>query len=230
MSTLRTVFGALGIAAGFMLFAFPVFNPIMRIVVNKDTGQLSGMPYYVTLLSCLLSLWYATPFVSQNNTALLVLNGIGAVFEATYVLAFLLYSPRNHRNKIYGLLFGIIIISAGDVLISYFALHGQTRKIVAGIITGTVSILMYGSPLTVVRTVVNEKSVESMPLSLSLFSFLCATCWFVYGILGSDYIVAIPNGIGCLLGIVQLSLYAFYFHGRNMQTSDEASVELGQGK
>lgn len=69
---------------------------------------------------------------------------------------------------------------------------------------------MYASPLSVMRLVIKTKSVEFMPFFLSLFVFLCGTSWFIFGLLGHDPFVAIPNGFGCGLGAVQLILYAIY--------------------
>nr|GMD85572.1 bidirectional sugar transporter SWEET1-like [Ipomoea batatas] len=61
-----------------------------------------------------------------------------------------------------------------------------------------------------------------MPFFLSVFVFLCGTSWFIFGLLGKDPFVAIPNGFGCGLGAVQLILYAIY--------CDKKSFPDGSGK
>nr|AFK34508.1 unknown [Lotus japonicus] len=69
---------------------------------------------------------------------------------------------------------------------------------------------MYGSPLSIMRLVIKTKSVEFMPFFLSLFVFLCGTSWFIFGLIGHDPFVAVPNGIGSILGTMQLILYFIY--------------------
>ncbi|KAL6210667.1 hypothetical protein ACLB2K_015899 [Fragaria x ananassa] len=61
------------------------------------------------------------------------------------------------------------------------------------------------------------------------FVFLCGTSWFVYGLLGHDPFVAVPNGFGCALGALQLILYFFYKAGdtKKQQPTAEDSVEPG---
>lgn len=43
------------------------------------------------------------------------------------------------------------------------------------------------------RVVIRTKSVEFMPFFLSLFMFLCATSFCVFGVLGGDPFVAVSR-------------------------------------
>ncbi|KAK4490172.1 hypothetical protein RD792_000829 [Penstemon davidsonii] len=67
-----------------------------------------------------------------------------------------------------------------------------------------------------------------MPFFLSLFVFVAGTSWFIFGLLGKDPFVAIPNGIGCGLGAVQLILYAVYRDnkGQNKKPEVDESLEM----
>ncbi|CAH8326246.1 unnamed protein product [Eruca vesicaria subsp. sativa] len=81
--------------------------------------------------------------------------------------------------------------------VSLFGLHGNGRKLFCGIAATVFSIIMCASPLSIMRLVIKMKSVEYMPFFLSLFVVLCGTSWFIYGLIGRDSFVAIPNGFGC---------------------------------
>ncbi|XP_051139812.1 bidirectional sugar transporter SWEET1-like [Andrographis paniculata] len=226
-NTLHFVFGIFGNVSALFLFLAPVIT-FKRIVMNRSTEQFSGIPYVMTLLNCLLSAWYGMPFVSPNNVLVSTINGTGAAIEIIYVMIFLVFAPRKEKGKILGLLSLVLAVFAIVVFVSLFALHGNGRKFFCGLAATIFSIVMYGSPLTIIRTVIKTKSVEFMPFFLSLFVFFCGTSWFIFGLLGKDPFVAIPNGFGCGLGTVQLILYAIYHKnkGQAKKSSPDESMEI----
>ncbi|CAI9115607.1 OLC1v1016549C1 [Oldenlandia corymbosa var. corymbosa] len=221
------IMGVFGNAFALFLFLAPLIT-FRRIVKKRSTEQFSGVPYVMTLLNCLLSAWYGMPFVSPHNLLVSTINGTGAAIESIYVIIFLIFAPRKEKAKIFGLFVLVLSVFAAVVFISLFALHGQSRKLFCGLAATIFSIVMYASPLTIIRLVIKTKSVEFMPFFLSLFVFLCGTSWFIFGLLGKDPFVAIPNGFGCGLGTVQLILYAIYRNnkGESKKEASDQSVEL----
>ncbi|KAH9757358.1 Bidirectional sugar transporter SWEET1 [Citrus sinensis] len=206
-------------ATALFLFLAPTIT-FRRIVRRKSTEQFSGIPYVMTLLNCLLSAWYGLPFVSKNNILVSTINGTGSAIEIIY------------KAKIFGLFMLVLTVFAAVALVSLLAFHGNARKIFCGFAATIFSIIMYASPLSIMRMVIKTKSVEFMPFFLSLFVFLCGTSWFVFGLLGRDPFVAVPNGFGCGLGTMQLILY-FIYHKKGEPEKPSAangSVEIGQEK
>ncbi|KAL8134375.1 hypothetical protein AgCh_009414 [Apium graveolens] len=120
-----------------------------RIILNKSTEQFSGIPYLMTMLNCALSAWYGMPFVSSNNILVSALNGTGAGIEAIYVLIFLIYAPKKEKLKILGILTFVLTVFCTIAFISIFVLHHQKRKIFCGLAAAIFSVIMYGSPLSV---------------------------------------------------------------------------------
>ncbi|RLN24840.1 bidirectional sugar transporter SWEET1a [Panicum miliaceum] len=205
----RFFFGVSGNVIALFLFLSPVVT-FWRIIKKRSTEDFSGVPYNMTLLNCLLSAWYGLPFVSPNNILVTTINGTGSLIEAIYVVIFLIFAERRIRLRMLGLLGVVTSIFAAVVLISLLALHGNGRKIFCGLAATIFSICMYASPLSIMRLVIKTKSVEFMPFLLSLSVFLCGTSWFIYGLLGRDPFIIIPNGCGSFLGLTQLILYAIY--------------------
>ncbi|KAK6131491.1 hypothetical protein DH2020_034768 [Rehmannia glutinosa] len=202
---------------------------------KRSTEQFSGIPYVMTLLNCLLAAWYGLPFISKDNYLVSVINGTGAVIETVYVLIFLIFAPKKEKAKILGLLLCILAIFSTIALVSVFAFHGKPKKkqLLCGFAATVFSIIMYASPLSVMRMVIKTKSVEYMPFLLSLFVFLCGTSWFTYGLIGKDKFLYIPNGFGSLLGAMQLILYAIYRNNKGDDTkkpTTDGTLEMGLPK
>ncbi|KAH7835424.1 hypothetical protein Vadar_026052 [Vaccinium darrowii] len=116
---------------------------------------------------------------------------------------------QKEKGKTAGLLAFVLSVFAAVAFISLFALHGNRRKIFCGLAASVFSIIMYGSPLSIMWNVVKTKSVEFMPFFLLLFVFFCGTSWFLFGLIGNDPFVSVPNGFGCGLGVVQLIFMSF---------------------
>ncbi|WVZ67941.1 hypothetical protein U9M48_016953 [Paspalum notatum var. saurae] len=206
----RFFFGVSGNVIALFLFLSPVVT-FWRIIRKRSTEDFSGVPYNMTLLNCLLSAWYGLPFVSPNNILVTTINGTGSVIEVIYVVIFLIFAAdRRIRLRMLGLLGVVTSIFTTVVLVSLLALHGNGRKVFCGLAATIFSICMYASPLSIMRLVIKTKSVEFMPFLLSLAVFLCGTSWFIYGLLGRDPFIIIPNGCGSVLGLMQLILYAIY--------------------
>lgn len=225
------IFGIFGNITAMILFLVPLIT-FRKITKNKSTEEFSGFPYVSTLLNCLLSLWYGLPFVSANNLLVSTVNGAGAVLELCYVVVFLFYiQDKKYRVKIFGLLVIVLNFFAMVALVSLLALHGHARKLFCGFAAAIFSICMYASPLSIMRTVIKTKSVKYMPFFLSLFVFLCGTSWFIYGLLGNDPFVSVPNGVGSVLGAMQLILYAVYkdWKKKNASISSPPVKEEGKG-
>ncbi|KAF8405840.1 hypothetical protein HHK36_007917 [Tetracentron sinense] len=210
------------------LFLAPTVT-FKRIIKSKSTEQFSGVPYVMTMLNCLLSAWYGLPFVSPHNILVSTVNGTGAVIESIYVLIFIIYAPKREKGKMLGLLAFVLMVFSMVAIVSLVALHGSNRKLFCGLAATIFSIIMYGSPLSIMKLVIQTKSVEFMPFFLSLFVFLCGTSWFIYGLLGHDPFLAVPNGFGCGLGALQLILYAIFRNNKGgaKKTSAYDSAEMG---
>ncbi|KAL3334871.1 hypothetical protein AABB24_031208 [Solanum stoloniferum] len=228
--TIQFVFGIVGNAATLFLFLVPTFT-FKRIIENKSTEQFSGIPYVMTFLNCLLSAWYGLPFITSNNILIATINGAGAAIELIYVLIFFLYAPNKQKGKILAMLILVILAFAAAAVISVLAFHGKNRQLFCGTAATIFSIVMYASPMSIIRLVIKTKSVEYMPFFLSVAVVVSCSCWFTYAMLGMDPFIGISTGVGLALGIVQLILYFIYCDKKilNKKTSatDESLQNMG---
>ncbi|KAL0307964.1 UNVERIFIED_CONTAM: Bidirectional sugar transporter SWEET5 [Sesamum angustifolium] len=95
----------------------------------------------------------------------------------------------------------------------------QVEVFVCWNIVRNFNIMMYASPLTVMKRVIKTKSVKYMPFSLSLANFANGIVWSIYALIKLDPFVLVPNGLGTLSGLVQLVLFATYY--RTTKWGDE---------
>ncbi|KAJ6895010.1 hypothetical protein NC652_028682 [Populus alba x Populus x berolinensis] len=198
------------IAAG-NIFAFGLFvSPIptfRRIIRNRSTEQFSGLPYIYALMNCLICMWYGTPLVSADNLLLVTVNSFGAVFQLAYIILFIIYAERRIKVFIPSSLQALSAFSGFSMVIPYIFFP---LLLAVGSLTVVSLISMFASPLFIINLVIRTKSVEFMPFYLSLSTFLMSSSFVLYGLLNFDAFVYVPNGIGTILGIIQLALYVHY--------------------
>ncbi|KAK3410163.1 hypothetical protein EUGRSUZ_J02187 [Eucalyptus grandis] len=97
-------------------------------------------------------------------------------------------------------------------LVFLLVFHDHKRRILAfGIFCDMCNIIMYTSPLTIMKKVITTRSVEYMPFYLSLANFLNGCVWTAYALIKLDIFILISNSLGSISGAVQLILYSCYY-------------------
>ncbi|KAL6851948.1 hypothetical protein ACP4OV_020133 [Aristida adscensionis] len=203
-------FGLLGNIISFMTFMAPV-PTFYRIYKSKSAEGFQSVPYVVALFSCMLWIYYA--LVKTNESLLITINAAGCVIETIYIVMYLVYAPKKSKMftvKILMLLnvgiFGLILLG------TLFLFAGAKRVVALGWVCVGFSISVFVAPLSIMKRVIQTRSVEYMPFSLSLSLTLSAVVWFLYGLFIKDKYVALPNILGFTFGILQMGLYVFYMN------------------
>merc|ERR1712124_117432 len=103
--------------------------------------------------------------------------------------------------------FGMNLISISSATF----LSKQTALFYLGLIGDLTAIILLSSPLVTMKTVLKEKSSESMPFYTSLAMWLNSCSWAVFGwTIINDPFVYIPNVLGFTAASIQLALIAKY--------------------
>lgn len=80
-----------------------------------------------------------------------------------------------------------------------------------GLIGCGLAVVLSGSPLATVSTVIKEKSTAALPFLNSFTTWLNGLTWLLYGsIIAHDVMIWGPNLMGFVLGSVQMMLYFIY--------------------
>ncbi|XP_004306341.1 PREDICTED: bidirectional sugar transporter SWEET6b-like [Fragaria vesca subsp. vesca] len=216
-NAIRFVVGIIGNVISTFLFLSPI-PTFIKICKKKDVESFDPKIYIVTVLNCLFWCYYGMPFVNPNSILVVTINGAGLVIELIYIGIFFFYAPKNGRVKVILLLVGEIVLFAVILVITMLtisehkmAMNRPYRAVVIGIICDVFNVIMYSSPLFIVRDVIRTKSVKYMPFHILLANFMNGCCWTAYALIGKiDYFILISNGLGAFFGLVQLIVYGKY--------------------
>jgi uncharacterized protein with PQ loop repeat len=129
-------------------------------------------------------------------------NGIGILAG--------LYSAVSYQRFSINIPVKLYIIASFIVSLALkLALSGDFKSI--GLIGCALAVVLSGSPLVTVGTVLREKSTASLPFNTSLTTWLNALTWLLYGsLIAKDYMIYLPNGFGFLLATIQMALFGIF--------------------
>lgn len=174
-------------------------NTAMTINILKSVGNLSPLPFFSLLINCVV--WSIYGILKWDMTVLLP-NGTGLLAGLWCSLVYHKYCDHVPRKLYY----------TGVVAVCFALYFGYIRNdSYIGYLGCFLAVLVMGSPLATLRTVVSDRSTASLPFWTSLSGWFNSLSWLAYGIIVADdpYIYG-PNLLGFVLSSVQLSLFIAY--------------------
>lgn len=182
-----------------------------RVHATRATREFDDTVYVTTMAQC--SLWVIYAMVTPGRLQPLVTNICGTVAAISYVGVFFWYHEKRKRWLLLGKLSLAILVVSAVVVIAILVnqYHGRSdAELFLGLVCDIVNVIMYGAPFLVLRLVIRTRSVEFMPLGITLGTFAAGLMWSCYAFWVGDIWVGLPNHAGVVFGLVQLSLYAKY--------------------
>lgn len=150
-------------------------------------------------------------------------NGFGSLLSIFYFIKFLKYAPKESPTLPGSKRTHIQVALAAAALLTAIAAALPNEKAAAwiGNIGVVVCILLFASPLVALKTVVQTKSAESIPLSFTLASIACCFFWSVVGLEKMhDWVIYVPNLLGLSFGLGQLALKLIYGNNGNSSAKE----------
>lgn len=177
--------------------------PIRQVLKEGKTGELSAFPFVSLYTNC--AIWELYGILNDDYT-IKVANLAGIVLGLSYTAIYSRYASQSMMPYYVGSssLLGIMLTSP------YWLSIENSIQLLGSF--GCISaVVLMASPLTVVKTVIEQKSTQSMPFVVSLAMTLNGISWFTYGwFVANDTYIWLPNGLGTIAGFAQLSLFALY--------------------
>lgn len=95
-------------------------------------------------------------------------------------------------------------------IVSLAQFDSSIQRKVVGIAVNLNLMFFYGAPLSTIFEVVKSRNSSSIHFKTTTMNIMNTSFWIVYGFAVKDPYILVPNGIGLLLGMIQLLLCLFF--------------------
>ncbi|XP_023661943.1 sugar transporter SWEET1 [Paramormyrops kingsleyae] len=169
----------------------------------RSSDNIQFLPFLTTLLNNLGWLYYGA---LKKDGTLIIVNSIGAVLQAFYVLAYSHYSSDRWRVCRQTLAAGFLL-AAGCLYFGVLLAQGEQKLARLGLACSIFTVTMYVSPLIDLLEIMRSGSVERLSFPLTVATFLTSTSWTLYGLQLQDYYIMVPNTPGIITSLVRFLLF-----------------------
>lgn len=125
-------------------------------------------------------------------------------------------APANHEKYMVAMSsFWLIVVSC----LVFIPMTAASRTYIIGIIGNLLLIFFYASPLSTIMVVLRTRSSVTIHVPTMILNTANSSFWFVYTLFQQDPWQYVPNGIGSILGFLQIFL-AFIFPRAYIEEED----------
>ena len=200
---IHAILGVLGPAL-FIALQISCLAVATDIYKMKSVKKLSSVPFASLMANGVL--WTEYGMLKSDKT-IFVPNALSLV---TAVVCMSIY----YKYAIVKPVLIYLCVALLALIGAYLAALRDTSTI--GIMGCMLSVMMSGSPLAVINTVIKEKSTASLPFWTSFVTWLNTLSWVLYGsVVAHDNMIIMPNTLGLALASLQMCLFALYGAGNS---------------
>ena len=197
------IFGWVGtiIATYFYLAPAVTFMQVLTGKLNyKDSP---GVLLIMSFMNCIL---WADYGLVKNDFMVYFANGIGGTITLVWITIYLIFLGKKSIYLALGYNCGLI---AGIVLIMivFFILDYN----ITGYIAMIFNVLMYAAPGEKIYRVITTQDYKLIPIFSTIGGLACSLCWLMYGIYQNDWKLYVPNALGLLFAVLQVTVYLIYY-------------------
>jgi solute carrier family 50 protein (sugar transporter) len=134
-------------------------------------------------------------------------------------------APTPHEHLVMAM---VLLWTAVMALICYAqSFSSNTRELIVGVVVNLNLVFFYGAPLSSIYTVLSTKTSASIHIPTMITNTLNGIFWTAYGLAILDPFIYVPNGLGAVLGAVQI-LLCVIFPRRKKPTSKEEEDDVDE--
>ncbi|GMF66644.1 unnamed protein product [Phytophthora fragariaefolia] len=183
----------------------------------------SALPILSMVGNCVA--WGLYGLLIEDYFPLVATNIVGLTFSLFYLVVY--YRHEANKGSLRLEILATALVLAGLVAYPFVAVaegvEEETAQDIVGFLTVAISAVMFGSPLVLVKRVIEERNTELLPLTMIVAGAVNCVLWLAYGLLRADSFVVVPNAANLLLGAVQLALFCVFPRGGCYDTVESAT-------
>jgi solute carrier family 50 (sugar transporter) len=177
---------------------------------DRSVGSLPLLPYSTMIVNGIL--WFSYGLL-KSNPSVWSCNGLGLVLGIYYFVSYVKYSPTS-SPILPGTVEQHIQVVGGFALMTVLLILSPIPEDPApfiGRVGCIICVLLFGSPLVVLRQVIITKDARSIPLPFTIASTVNCFLWTVFGLWQmNDANIYIPNVLGLALCLTQVALKLYF--------------------
>jgi len=183
---------------------------LKKVALEKNTGNLPLLPYSSMISNGFVWVVYG---LLKSEQKIWITNLAGVILGLYYSYEYSKYCPKNATNLpgTFSQHIKTVLCIVTFTLVSTFSLSREAATALVGIEGVFFCVVLFASPLSAMRAVIQTRSAKSIPLPFTLFSLLNCTLWSIVGIFEmNDIMVYVPNLLGFFACVAQLALIVIF--------------------
>lgn len=210
-----------------VLFQVSPYPKARDIYLSKDTGETDAAPFVFITLSGTMYLYYGLFAYSvtarPGYLTVVCANLLGAILGINYVFVYHTNCWRKEAAKkleFYYKIVGTVVVLQ---VVAFLFLPQIEALYLAGMTACICSTASCASPLATISVVIATKNAASIPLEMTVISFLSCIAWITCGFMIHDPWIMVPATLGAIANVISLSFIIRYGRG----STSEKDVLIG---
>ncbi|XP_061676944.1 sugar transporter SWEET1 [Syngnathoides biaculeatus] len=179
---------------------------LKKMQTSKSTDNIQFLPFLTTCVNNLG--WLCYGMLKKDHT-LIVVNLIGALLQALYIIVYLKYTKQKREVLLQIVPVGVVATSAG-LYFMLFLPRGDMQLNQLGLVCSVATVSVYLSPLADLVDIVRSGNVQRLSFPLTVATFFTSTSWFFYGFQLDDNYIMLPNLPGIFTSVIRFYLFWRY--------------------
>ena len=176
----------------------------MQVLTGKLNYKDSpGVLLIMSFMNCIL---WADYGLVKNDFMVYFANGIGGTITLVWITIYLIFLGKKSIYLALGYNCGLIAVIV-LIMIVFFILDYN----ITGYIAMIFNVLMYAAPGEKIYRVITTQDYKLIPIFSTIGGLACSLCWLMYGIYQNDWKLYVPNALGLLFAVLQVTVYLIYY-------------------